>query len=614
MKMKNENEKKLTFREFLDKERNREEILGGSSRLTNILNAAINTSDIALSTSTLREFDQRVKKLQLISEDSSFTNLEKAIKQIDFGTSSALASATKALDMSAFTSTAKSLDISAFPSATRALDMSAFTSAAKALDMSALTSAAKSLDMSAFTSAAKSLDISAFPSATRALDMSAFTSAAKALDTSAFRSVAQSYGSFLNSISPISKIYSSELAKIKSNIDTFGLKNIINSEVFIEAKNIQNELVKLDPNIDILPITTLENSLKSGDPKAFEITDQEVQYIALAEQVQASTSDIPLRDENPINGNAIDVLIITGLPLELNIFIDVFEVRSRWYSKTFQAQYYFGSVESDTKVYSVALACGLNMGNIHASQITNAAIEDLNPKIVISAGIGYTLNPKKLQLCDLHITNMIVHWGLTSKEYEGAGRKVRSAPVQVKSNHLFQEIRDYEVGLKKGKTPFIQWQDESKCVQPEIAQAKVDIVLKDINKAIKCGVPTKIFNERPKVEVGNTMVSDDAVIASLKEIKRRSLFEAGNECQISGEMEAAGVAMASAMRRAPIEFIAVRGMSDFGFGKEALEDSSKAFRRIAATRAATFIKSFLESDPTLPVSNGVAVKLGNKKK
>ena len=65
------------------------------------------------------------------------------------------------------------------------------------------------------------------------------------------------------------------------------------------------------------------------------------------------------------------------------------------------------------------------------------------------------------------------------------------------------------------------------------------------------------------------MVSDDAVIASIDEIKKRSLFDAGNENHISGEMEAAGVAMAIDNRRAIIEFIAIRGISDFGFGKEA---------------------------------------------
>ena len=156
--------------------------------------------------------------------------------------------------------------------------------------------------------------------------------------------------------------------------------------------------------------------------------------------------------------------------------------------------------------------------------------------------------------------------------------------------------------LRCGKTPFAQWLENSRYSQPAVNEDKVKDVLKEIDKAVKCGIPKKIFNERPKVQVGKTMVSDDAVIASIDEIKKRSHFDAGNENHISGEMEAAGVAMSLASRRSLIEFIAIRGISDFGFGKEALEGSSNDFRLIAAIRAATFIRSLLESDLSLTKS------------
>ena len=178
-------------------------------------------------------------------------------------------------------------------------------------------------------------------------------------------------------------------------------------------------------------------------------------------------------DKNPTHGDHIDVLIVTGLPLELRIFCDVFNVDSRWFSEKFVTEYYFGKVSSNNKNYSIALAFGEDMGNFYASQVTNAAVEDLNPIIVISAGIGYTLNPNKLQFCDLHITDSVVYWGLTSKEYEDSGRKVRAIPVRVKSNHLFQETRKYVEGLRNGKTPFAQWVENSRYDQPIVSDSKV---------------------------------------------------------------------------------------------------------------------------------------------
>jgi|AntAceMinimDraft_9_1070365.scaffolds.fasta_scaffold04124_1 nucleoside phosphorylase len=527
--------KKLTFIDYLEKERKREDILKSSSRLEEVLESARKINDISLSNSALKEIVERNNKLNSIIHDSSYANLREAINRIK-------------------------------------VDRSAFDTIAKSINTSVLKSVYNSID------------------------------------TSALKSLSKSYKSILNSVSPISKIYASELQNLRSSIENIGLKNIVSSESFIKAKELQNELIRFDPNIGILPITTLEKSIESEDPDPFDKATKEINSIEIVEQLKVSNSDTLLLESNPARDSSIDILIITGLPLELRIFCDVFNVDSRWFSDKFVTEYYFGSVISDTKKYTIALAFGEDMGNFYASQVTNAAIEDLNPKLVISAGIGYTLNPSKLQLCDLHITDSIVYWGLISKEYEHSGRKVRAIPVRVKSNHLFQETRKYVEGLRNGKTPFAQWVEDSRCAQPSVNESKVKEVLKEIDKAVNCEIPVNIFNERPKVEVGKTMVSDDAVIASIDEIKKRSLFDAGNENHISGDMEAAGVAMALDNRRSLIEFIAIRGISDFGFGKEALECSSNDFRRIAATRAATFIRSLFESDPTLTKTDTGAVR------
>ncbi len=603
--------KDLTLNDYLEKERNREEIIGSSAKLVDVLDGANKVNDIDLSNSALKEIEDRNRKLISIIEDPYFNNLRVAIERTNFDTPIFL-STTKTLDTSSLTTATKAFDTSALTTAAKALDISAFTTAAKAFDTSALTTAAKAFDTSVFTTLTKAFDTSALTTAAKAFDTSVFTTAAKALDASSFASViknidisclspaTKSYVSSVTSLSPISKIYLSELQRIERKTDNLNRQDIIKSPIFAEAKSIQDELIKIEPRIGVLPITTLEKAIESNDPEAFEKAKQEIISIERAEQVQVSVSNIPLLEINPFQNRPIDILIITGLPIELRIFCEVLQVKNRWFSEKYTAEYYFASVRADNKEFSIALTFGEDMGNFYSSQITNAAIEDLNPKAVISAGIGYTLNPNKLQLCDLHITNSIVYWGMTSKEYGKAGRKERAIYTRVKSNHLFDEVRKYKDGLRGGKTPFVEWKKKlAKCVQPKVSEDKVRKVLEEINCVIKCGVPTHIFNEQPNVELGKTMVSDDVVIASIDEIKKRSIFDSGNENHLSGEMEAAGVAMSLANRKSSIEFLAIRGISDFGFGKEELEDYSNEFRIIAATRAATFIKSFLESNPTL---------------
>ena len=572
--------KLLTFKEFLKQERNRENILKGASGLDEVLESATVIKDISLSNSALREIEERDKKLESMLDDFSFSNLKKAIGQIKIDTSA--------------------IEVKVKPITT---DTSAkIGSGFKSVKASAkIGSGFKPVKASAkIGSGIKTVEAS--------VDRSAFESTAKSL---------------FNTISPISKIYSSELEKIKSTIDISVPTNIINSEAFIEAKKIQNELIKFEPDIDILPITTLEKSIESNDPNAFEKAAEDVNSIKKAELNRVINRDLQMLDTNPAKNRPIDFLIVVGLPEELNTFRNFFNVASYWESDVFSSTtYFFGEIESKTKIYSVALVYGEDMGNFYALQVTNAAIDDLQPKVVISAGMGYTLNPYKLGLCDLHITNEIMYWGLTSKEYESTDRKeatkVRSIPVRVRSNHLYQESRKYEKGIRIGKTSFETWKELVKRKLPpksEIMDANINAFLKEIDGVIHCGIPKKIFNESPKVVVGKTMVSDDAVIASIDAIRRRSLFDAGNESNISGEMEAAGVAMAVANRKSSIEFIAIRGICDFGFGKNVLEDLSTEFRLIAAYRVATFIRSFLESDLTLPKSDvGTATELGIKRR
>ena len=614
----------LTFIEIIEKERLRESIIGNSSKLTDVLKYAIQSDDLSLSKSTIKEFEDRGRKLKIIANNMAFKNLNNVIKQTDFdntvktglqkhiiGEPQNIPKFSDAFTVDIknpkyFDVISKSLQLTA--ASKSALNLSAFASIANSMNLSS--TIAK--DIISSSNAANLMGLKASKLIAQSMNTSALNSVAESISALRLKNHTRTYESFFNSVSPISKIYFTELARLESQVKELKPADFINSNAFIIAKKIESELVEYDPSVNVLPITVLEKSIQSEDPDAFLKAREVVEVIEVIEQSQVRNADVPIIENNPIKKNQLDILIITGLPLELNIFRNIFQVDSRWQSDKFHAQYYFGKINSDYRTYTIALACGQDMGNFHASQITNAALEDLRPKIVISAGIGYTLNPNKLQLCDLHITNTILHWGLTSKEYQ-EGRKVRSTHAQTKSIHLFQEIRDYEAGLKNGKISFQQWRADSTCKQPKISVAKVKKVLKDIHGSINCGVPEKFFNEQPNIIVGSTMVSDDAVIASLEEINKRSLFAAGIEAQVSGEMEAAGISMSIAIRKTPIEFIAIRGMSDFGFGKEALEEKSKEFRNIAATRVATFLVSLIKSDLTLPKNGaGRITELGSE--
>lgn len=550
-------EKKLTFKDFLETEKNREDIIRLASNLNEVHEKAVKLNDLSLSKSALNEFEERNKKLASIIADESFNSLKTAIQNISIVNSASLRSARKAVE-----------------SMTEGENTSLLDSARKAA------SNAANIDKSSLETARKAIS---------------------ELDGSISKTVQDAIKScepWLNSISPISNIYSSELKKLESAYNANSPKDIINSDVFVKAKNIEIQLSKLEPNIGIFPITKLKNLIETRDPHPFKQAKTDIEIIEKTEIQRLTTSDIVLLECNPFSDDQIDFLIVTGLGDELRIFCDVFEITTRWSSDKFYTEYYFGKVYSNKRVYSVAIACGIEMGNLHSLQLTNSAIDDLNPKVVISSGIGYSLNPNKLQLCDLHVTSSILHWGLTSKEHQKRGRTVRTTPVHVKSSHLFQEALSYINGLRKGKTPFEKWQSDTVCDQPVVDQEKINGALEKIDEAIKCGIPDTVFNSTANVELGKVMISDDAVVASTSEIRKRSNYATGNENNISGEMEAAGIAMALSYRKSNIEFLAVRGICDFGFGKEALEGSSRQFRHIAATRAATFIKSFIESDPT----------------
>ena len=207
--------KKLTFKDYLEKERNREDILKSSSRLDEVLESARRINDISLSNSALNEISQRNNKLNSIIDNSAYSSIQKAI------------------------------------------------------------------------------DSSFFKSTDSMIDASAFKSISESIDTSLLQSVSTKYKSIFNSISPISEIYSSELQKLRSSFETIGLKSFINSDEFIEAKNLQSELIKFEPDIGILPITTIEKSIKSEDPDIFEKATKEIHSIEIVEQIRVSNSDIP---------------------------------------------------------------------------------------------------------------------------------------------------------------------------------------------------------------------------------------------------------------------------------------------------------------------------------
>ena len=187
--------KLLTFKEFLKQERNRENILKGASGLDEVLESATVIKDISLSNSALREIEERDKKLESMLDDFSFSNLKKAIGQIKIDTSA--------------------IEVKVKPITT---DTSAkIGSGFKSVKASAkIGSGFKPVKASAkIGSGIKTVEAS--------VDRSAFESTAKSL---------------FNTISPISKIYSSELEKIKSTIDISVPTNIINSEAFIDRKSV----------------------------------------------------------------------------------------------------------------------------------------------------------------------------------------------------------------------------------------------------------------------------------------------------------------------------------------------------------------------------------------
>ena len=214
-------DKKLTFKEYLEKERKREDILKSSLKLDEVLESARRINDISLSNSALKEPTERNTKLNTIINDSSFAALREAVERMK-------------------------------------------------------------------------VDTSAFGNITNSIDKSAINSVLKSIDSSATQSISNSYKSLINSITPISKIYNSELEKLKGSIENINLKNFLNSESFIRANELQDELIRLEPDIGIQPITTLKNSIESEEPDPFDKAARDVSTIELIEQLKVSNSDTKL--------------------------------------------------------------------------------------------------------------------------------------------------------------------------------------------------------------------------------------------------------------------------------------------------------------------------------
>jgi nucleoside phosphorylase len=249
----------------------------------------------------------------------------------------------------------------------------------------------------------------------------------------------------------------------------------------------------------------------------------------------------------------VDILIITALSEELQTL-----KKSRVFEQEFQdpntsLTYYFQNIKNSNGdyVYSVAIICLFEMGNLVSGIEATKAIQELKPAYVFMYGLAGGIR-ERVNLGDVIIASKFFY-------YEQS---------KVKPDEL--EIRPQSI--------------------------PADAVLKSRLANFAPQASKKYSVKLGPFAIGEKIIADTTMVKTLLE----------KEPKLVGlEMESFGVALATNLDISRPRFIAIRGVSDY-----ADEQKDDNHREEALNNAADFLYSFLE-EGTLPASNSV---LSNEKK
>lgn len=265
-----------------------------------------------------------------------------------------------------------------------------------------------------------------------------------------------------------------------------------------------------------------------------------------------------------------DILIIAPLEEEIDEFKGVFSCNDRAHRKG-NSKLFFSEVNGK----KVTILQPNNMGQTDATAAAANIIESAKPSFVFVSGIAAGFDKDPQRLGDILIPESILQYDRIRKVQdvinENTGKSTTETKTSSKqypvSDELFKSLEDFV----KHSESYKDWINENTIENENCSD----------------------FSTIPKAFLGETMASADEVQSSEKRIKELSKT---NRKIIGQDMESAGVIVASTYSDYNPKVITVRGISDWGAGKESLEsETSGEVRAQTARRTASFIKKYLES-------------------
>jgi nucleoside phosphorylase len=240
------------------------------------------------------------------------------------------------------------------------------------------------------------------------------------------------------------------------------------------------------------------------------------------------------------------------------------------------AIYYYPLDLGEPDYQAVVMVLG-DMGTTPAGQITEKILNTIQPKLVALVGIAGALD-RDVALGDVVVASEINEFLASSKavprgedfifEYSGRHWDVSFNIRQCVTNFEFADNRAWQ-----------SWQQTVSTYRTAInLPTNMPDVMRDVPK-LHIG----------HVASGNTVGAAQGYAVELRGLDRKFL---------ALEMEAAGVAQAARGRQSPIDFLVVRGISDFSDQRKAQLDVAYGggWRKYAMASAGTFLLELLRSD------------------
>jgi nucleoside phosphorylase len=270
--------------------------------------------------------------------------------------------------------------------------------------------------------------------------------------------------------------------------------------------------------------------------------------------------------------SSCDILFIIPLFEEFEILKSCCQVR---FLEKQDMQYYYAIDLPNTafQIYSLILG---KTGPTYAATVTVKAIAQCQPRLIVLLGIGGALD-KDLLLGDVVVGLEINEFLVDSRATEEQNKYVfnysgRSHPPSTKFTDCLYHLPNTSPQL------FANWQNQVSVYKNNLNFNKTQG--KHIHK-------TPIFT-LGNVASGNIVGASKSFAAELLGINRKFKVL---------EMEAAGVASACLERQDKVDYIIIRGISDFADVRKSKMDKIKngGFRSLAMTSATTLILTLIQS-------------------